>query len=98
MKGTSGTVQVKDKFRALPEYCVEPLEIVAIGLKLGMAKFDRCRELAQERGVGEFAVIGNCGIQVMLNAPEDSRPPEGWLHEFVKIKYLAQARIMVTDG
>lgn len=95
---TSVQVQVKDRFRALPEYCVDPLEITAIGLKLGQSKMEKARAWARERAMGEFAIIGDSGVHVALRPPFDSRPPEPWLHEFVQPVYLAQARGIVTDG
>jgi hypothetical protein len=95
----SRQVQVKDNFRPMSEYCVDPLTIVAIGLKIGEAKMEKARLLAKERGMGEFAAgIGNAGLHVSLRVPPDAWPPEEWMHEFVKPKYLHQARMTALDG
>ena len=95
----SAQIQVKDNFRPMSEYCVDPLTMVAIGLKLGDAKMEKARLLAQERMLGEFAAgIGNAGLTVALRPSADSLPPEEWLHEFVKPKYLHLAKVYVTDG
>lgn len=97
-KPRSAQVQVKDTFKPLPEYCIDPLEVTAIGLMLGAHKMDKARLAAKERGLREFAVIGNASIRVELKPQADMRPPEGWLHEFVKPKYLAQAKGIVREG
>lgn len=96
---SSAQVQVKDPFRPMSEYCVDPLTIVAIGLRIGRDKMDKARELAKERAMGEFAAgIGNAALHVALHPPQDAWPPEEWLHEFVKPKYYHQAKMMVTDA
>lgn len=96
-RATSAQVQVRDPFRPLPEYCIDPLEMTAIGLKLGPLKLDAARLAAQERGLREFAIVGDCSIRVQLRPPADMRPPEPWLHEWVKPKYLAQALAIVRE-
>lgn len=99
MRRTSAQVQVRDPFRPLPEYCVDPLTIMAIGLKIGQDKMDKARLLAKERGLGEFAAdIGGIALHVDLHPPIDSWPPEPWLHEFVTEKHYFQAKMMVSDG
>ena len=97
VRRTSAQVQVADFFKALPDYYLDPLEITAVGLKLGEHEMEKCILRAKERGVREFAIIGDCSIRVTLRPPQDMRPPEGWLHEFVKPKYLARAKSYVTD-
>lgn len=92
-----GGIVIKDTFRPMPEYCVDPLTITAIGLKLGEAAMDKAVLKAKERGLREFAVIGDCGIHVALRVPPEAWPPEPWMHEFVKPKYLAQARSIIND-
>ena len=55
--------------------------------------------LAKERGMGEFAAgIGNAALHVDLRPPDDSWPPEPWLHEFVKEKFYHQAKMIVSDA
>lgn len=98
MSRASPNILIKDPFRPLPEYCIDPLEYVAIGLKLGQDKMEKARLWAQERALGERAIIGDSSIRVELHPVPDSRPPEPWLHEFVKPKYLAQARKYVFDS
>lgn len=95
---TSAQVQVKDEFRPLTEYCLEPLEVVALGLSLGSDKMDKARLLAKERGIGEFCCFGDWAIYTALRPPEDMRPPEPWTHEFLKPKFMHQARMIVTDA
>lgn len=96
---SSAQVQVKDTFRPMSEYCVDPLTICAIGLLIGEDKMMKARRLAKERGLGEFAAgIGNAALHVELHPPHDSWPPEEWLHEFVKEKHYYQAKMAVTDG
>jgi hypothetical protein len=90
-------VIIADPFRPLPEYCIDPLEYVAIGLKLGQDKLEKAKLWALERALGEKAIIGDCSIRVELRPPADARPPEPWLHEFVKPKYLAQAKRYLFD-
>jgi hypothetical protein len=85
-------------FRPLTEVYVDPLEIVAIGLKLGQKEMDKCIARAKARGVREYAIIGNHSVRVSLHPPSDMRPDQGWLHEFVKPKYLARAREYVLDS
>ncbi len=97
VKRTSAQVQVADNFRPLPEYYVDPLEMTAIGLLLGEKKMDKARLAARERAIGEFAIVGNASIRVKLRPPADMRPPEPWLHEWVKPKWLAKAREYVTE-
>lgn len=97
-KPRSAQVQVRDTFKPLPEYSLDPLEITAIGLMLGAHKMDKARLAAKERGLREFAIIGNASVRVELRPQADMRPPEGWLHEFVKPRYLAQAREIVSEG
>lgn len=98
VRRTSATVQMRDTFRALPEYYLDPLEITAVGLKLGEDKMEKCILAAKDRGLREFAIIGDCSIRVTLRPPVDMRPPEPWMHEFVKTKYLARAKSLVTDA
>ena len=98
VRKTSAQIQVADSFRPMPEYYVDPLELTAIGLKLGEIEFGKARLRAQERGLREMAIIGNASIRVALRPPADMRPPEGWLHEFVKPKYLARAKEYVKDA
>lgn len=97
VRRTSAQVQVKDDFRALPEYCVDPLTITAIGLLLGEAKMTKCIAAAKARGLREFAIIGDVGLHVALRPAPGSEPPEPWLHEFVKPKYLAQAQQILSE-
>lgn len=97
MKETSAQVQVTDTFKPYPEYCLDPLEITAIGLYLGPQKMDKARLKAQERGLREFCIVGNASVRVQCFPPLDMRPPEPWLHEFVKPKYLAEAKKYVTE-
>ena len=93
----SAQVQVRDTFRALPEYVLDPLEITAVGLKLGEIEMEKAILRAKSRGLREFAIIGDCSIRVALRPPADMRPPEPWLHEFVKPKYLARAKEYIKD-
>lgn len=97
VRRTSAQVQVKDDFRALPEYCVDPLTITAIGLKLGEQRMQECILAAKRRGIREFAIIGDTSIRVMLRPPPDAWPPEPWMHEWVKPKYLAQAKAIISE-
>lgn len=85
-------------FRPLTEVYVDPLEIVAIGLKLGQKAMDKAILAAKLRGIREYAIIGNHSVRVSLHPPADMRPDPGWLHEFVKPKYLARARDYVLDA
>ncbi len=83
---------VRDDFKRLPVYSITPLEVVAIGLKMGPDKFDRCRVAAFKRMMGEFAVIGDCALRVEVVPPDDARPPEGWLREFCPPKAMRKAQ------
>lgn len=96
-RGTSAQVQIRDPFRPLPSYCVDPLTITAVGLMLGEAKMDKARKWAKDRAIGEFAVIGDAGIRIELHPAKDSWPPEPWLHEFVKPKYMHKAHQIISD-
>lgn len=97
VRKTSGQVQTRDPFRPLPEYALDPLEVTAVGLKLGADKWTKCRMAAKERGLREYAIVGDASIRVILRPPADMRPPDGWLHEFIKPRYLAQAKQIVTQ-
>jgi hypothetical protein len=96
-KPRSAQAQVRDPFKALPEYVVDPLEVTAIGLKLGAHRMDKARRAAKERGLREFAIVGNASVRVSLRPPADMRPPEPWLHEFVLPRYLAQAQAIMRE-
>lgn len=91
-------VQVRDFYVPLPEYCLDPLEITAIGLMVGESRFEKFRLRAKERGTGEFAIIGDSAIHVSLHPPKDMRPPEGWIHEWVKAKFMHQAKEVVQEA
>jgi hypothetical protein len=96
-KPRSAQAQVRDTFKPLPEYVLDPLEITAVGLKLGAHRMDKARLAAKERGLREFAIVGNASVRVNLRPPADMRPPEGWLHEFVRPAYMAQARLILAE-
>jgi len=95
-------IVVKDTFRPLSEYAVDPLTWTAIALHVSdggqkMHRWDQCIAEAKVRAIGEKAVVGEAGLRVMLRPPADAWPPEAWLREFVKPKWLLLAKQVVTE-
>lgn len=89
--------QNKGGIKKLPCYSVTPMEVVAIGLKVGPLRFDKCRLAALKRGLGEFAIVGDFALRIEVMPPEDARPPEGWLHEFCSPKLMTKAMALVES-